>query len=779
MRPLLFVTFMLSASAATGDITAVRIVKDTCAAGISCNGWVAEVDISGLSAGGTYSFGLGAQNNPSTAKMALTVTSLGYDPTGSATTITRTVYGVFPLRKPYPNDATHDESSAGGTLTVRVVLGGLMNGDLYASDTATATIATGFYTQGTASNAVTNLAVTNNSTRSYPPSIFRWRLPVQYTQITGNFALEAFVANRFANNGKPMAAVIFTVTDQHAHSVSYTAASLSKSSYASDRNVVQIYAATVNVSTLTQGDILTCSGIGYPWVGNSGSVVNSNSGITQPDARLSDLLLLNDKSGSYGGAFAVVDAASGHTSTASTWVVSTQAGAESAYASSHAHSYDTIGRAIDAIKAFNNTNYSRNEPGGGVVLVTGTTNVCVGFDPGANRGAQNAYVTVTHLSSATRAQAGCNAPSGQARTSKIRYYDLTLTDGGTSLAFQGGDPTLDVLWLDHNTMNLTSATPFLSWKLAYVTGNDVTQAGDLGFSLGGSVNAFPFSLIIGNAGPSSSNGPGIGADLYAFLGNSNITPKFIPTGNAAGIPISDNSVAAFNTSCGLSVEWLASDAATSLTTGMGVVQNIIEEISGGPAIEMFAGQGLSQTVTENNVLFWHNVVIGERMNWAYNDLSSGGPVQKLDFSLRGNYIDDFNVKTDTASIVQNTAATGNWTEFFAGGDVGNQKRTSVSQIGDFLGLFGITGGAVAFTNCASLNYQSSGCSGAANGNYLPTVSSPLLNLIPAGAAVLAWDITGVARRNDGTGAAGAFEFPIFSGSATSGPRSTAGPRSSR
>src|SRR3989344_8337761 len=118
--------------AATGDISAVRIAGDT-----NHNGWTAEIDIEGLATGGTYAFGMGANNDPSSAKIVFTVTSPGYDTSGNSTTIARTVYGTQWVRKASPDDATADEASAGGTLTVKVSLSDF----IYADETATVTIA--------------------------------------------------------------------------------------------------------------------------------------------------------------------------------------------------------------------------------------------------------------------------------------------------------------------------------------------------------------------------------------------------------------------------------------------------------------------------------------------------------------------------------------------------------------------------------------------------------------------------------------------------------------
>ena len=287
------------AQAANGDITAVRIAGDT-----AHNGWTAEIDISGLSTGGTYNLGLGANNNPLTAKIAFTVTSPGYDASGNATTITRTIYGTKQVRLPYPNQTTNDESAGGGIVTVKVSL----NDFIYSGDTSiTANIGAGFYTQGTASNAITGISVTNNSTLAYPKSVGRWAWP-GYEKVTGDFLLESVVFNRFAQNGKPLAAVKYTCTDTHSHTVTQIVNDMTVSTRTGDANKVLVYAATMPVSTLTQGDVITCNFTAYPWVGDSGALLNSDlvanggDGFAQPDERLGPLYEVNDKSGTYGGA---------------------------------------------------------------------------------------------------------------------------------------------------------------------------------------------------------------------------------------------------------------------------------------------------------------------------------------------------------------------------------------------------------------------------------------------------------------------------------------------
>ena len=71
---------------ATGDILAVRVLAD---------GYHAEVDIENLAVGGTYAFGAGTNNDPTTGtpKVVFTSSALGMTTPDQQTTVTRYVYG--------------------------------------------------------------------------------------------------------------------------------------------------------------------------------------------------------------------------------------------------------------------------------------------------------------------------------------------------------------------------------------------------------------------------------------------------------------------------------------------------------------------------------------------------------------------------------------------------------------------------------------------------------------------------------------------------------------
>lgn len=271
--------------AADGDIASVTISSDPAE-----NGWVALIGITSASGtpgvGGTYNFGITATSTDlSTARVILTVTSGGFNASGvySASQTTRTVYGTYWLRKAFPDtllltSKVVDEALAAGVLTLKVAL----SEAIYAGETVTAVISGGaspLYTQGGTPNAAYSGAVTNSSTLAYPPVVARWAKP-DYEQITStSYTLEAVAFHAYG-----IAAVKFTCTDAHAHTATATATAMTKSGWTStsggvtgmDQNAVLVYSGTVDMSSFTAKDPVTCNFVAYPNVGNASVVADSH-----------------------------------------------------------------------------------------------------------------------------------------------------------------------------------------------------------------------------------------------------------------------------------------------------------------------------------------------------------------------------------------------------------------------------------------------------------------------------------------------------------------------
>lgn len=728
---------------ATADVPAVRI-----ASAARDNGWVQEVDFDNLGTGGTYNFALAAKNDPSAAKSVLSVTSPGYDATGSPITAPpRTVYGTQWERKAYPNQAVADESTVSTLLTSRIALSDY----IYSGDTVTAAIASGLYTKTAVPNNAFSGSVTNNSTLAHPKCIGRWAMP-GYSTVSGTFRLRAVVFHRSAKAGKPVAAVVFTVTDgTTTKTVTATGMVVSDLAGTTGCGKVLEYQADFLASDFIQSAVLTCNFKAYPWVGDSGATLDSASGITPPDERLCPLKLVNDKNLTYAGGVAVVDATNGHNSTATTWVAASQSAAETAYGTT-TNSYSTIGNAVQAITAYNNANLGRNNPGGGVILLTGN-HAWPGTSPGVDQGAMDAWVTITRLSSKTRSQ--CAITSGTnatLNTQRIKCLDITLS--GNSLGQLTGTIGTNVLWLDQCTINMTGTAPLYQFRMFYVTRCDVTAMAG-GFQAFGA-GASPYALIRGNAFTQTSAGAGLTAEMYCCIGNKNLIPYVVVPGSAQA---SDNGIYAFNQAYFLNNVALITDPTWTVSHGLAFVQNVLERMSsvGASVLEIHAGNCAAPT---NNILQWHNTYVGERHNGGYNDAGTTAYLHR-NWSEIGNVFTEWNNKDDTFTGTPNAARTGSWPVGYAVGHRGNHRRASADPewMGEFFGIYTVTGGAMGFVTNKGNNYNGSGGDGLGGGDY---------HLIPSGSggtggglallnsAVLPFDLDGTARVLV-NGDAGAFE----------------------
>ena len=167
---ILFLIWVSSAFGAAGDIVSARI---------DSTGWFMTITIAGVDTGGVYDFELGANgNDPSMAKVVLTLTSQGYDSTGTLGTLTRTVYGTNAKRQKYPRDMLKEETDY-GTDSVSVAVA--LSEWIYADDTAISlSLDDSLYTQGgVISAAAAKMDVVNASEQPYSAAkvVANWSWP--------------------------------------------------------------------------------------------------------------------------------------------------------------------------------------------------------------------------------------------------------------------------------------------------------------------------------------------------------------------------------------------------------------------------------------------------------------------------------------------------------------------------------------------------------------------------------------------------------------------------
>lgn len=649
--------------AAAGDIRQIRIAGNTVH-----NGWTAEIDIEGVATGGVYNTGLSTNNDPANSGIVFTVTSPGFDVNGNTTTIVRNVYGTKFVRKPFPNQTVADEISNGDTTTIKVALSDFV----YSGDTnITATIKSGLYVRNATSSAVVNFPVINNSTLDYPKVIARWVWP-GFEKVSGDFLVEALAFHRSGQHGKPVAAVKFTARDEDGNTVTQIVNDLTKSTRQGDANVVQVYAATIPTAGLTQGQKIEVNFEAYPWVGTASSVTNSAigaDGFAQPDERLGPLTNVLDKTGSYGTAYALVDLSGKVSTTTGAQVYNSQSEAESAGA---AKAFTTIGRAAEAIKAYQKANFGRNSAGGGVILINQGNHTFPGYTP-PDLGPMDTWLTVkpaTNVANAVIAR-GSNAVF---RAEKLKVEGLTISSTSTTGILRGSTST-SALWLHNNTLNLTAQGPIYSFRTAYATQNRIVALaqGLRQFS----VQRSPYALIRGNNSDRLVSGT-----LYAIVGNNNInltSSGFIESNNNAGQRLSENSIYAFNSVFRQTASNSMAYSAVPVR-GIAVVQNVLESLSSvTPNMQIAAD---STTAPVNNVIIWNNTMSGARTNLAYNEYGTTN-VARFNWSKRFNSYYDVNTKDDTFGAgPANGIRQGSWPMTYNIGTMGD-----ISQVTTFPGSF--------------------------------------------------------------------------------------------
>src|ERR1035437_905520 len=301
-----------------GSATAFTVLGSATYAPGSANGWVLEIDVPTIAAGGTFgNFGFvqSANNTPSSPSVIVTVTHSGYQGTvnggtcGTATNYTQTLYATKTLREPNPNYATNDAINVSGTTTFRLALGSATGPAwIFSGDTVTVQVANSFYTDGssnTIGTVTSGTSVTNNSTLSYamPRAIFNWTYP-GWQRVTGaSFTVRGTGFAQFPMNSLPLACVVFTATDQHSHSVTSTVGFPTIDPTLGDQAPIVEYIGSISTSTFTNHDQIKVTFIAYPWVGTSSSVMDSSDAVyAQPTPLYAPIYFLFDSGNNYSAA---------------------------------------------------------------------------------------------------------------------------------------------------------------------------------------------------------------------------------------------------------------------------------------------------------------------------------------------------------------------------------------------------------------------------------------------------------------------------------------------
>lgn len=715
---------------------------DLIAAEIESDGFTLALTFEGMVTGGSYG-GFGFDNQGRNAVNGpwiwVRVISLGFDPSGNATTITRDLRATAWKPQVTPNENVADETTVGSNVKVRVIL----EDCVYAKDTTGAgnsgtapvvNISTdGAYTNGgTFSKSANSFPVTNNSTVPYFPVIGNWAMPGFQLAQGSTLRLRAVAFHRHPQNNRPVNFVRFTLTDG-TNTVTKDVYHMTIDPTAGDKIPTAEYIADMSLGTLTQGAELTANFKAYPFVGDTASIRDSSAGPADPTPLCGPKKFVCDRLGTYGVTMALVDSTSGNDTTGQVYdSASYNAGTAAAYA--------TIGKAASAIAAYNNTNRARNDVGGGIIELKAGNHAWLG-STNTYGNVPKCWITIRPAPGVTRAQAVIATTTAAADISdRIKLQGITITTTTVNTF-----TNVNAMWLDDCDMNSTSAGLFNTtggvnwWTRGKVTA--MTQ----GFRPASTANCV-WALVRGADLPSFTRT----ILVYTVMGchkYNRVTPSSVLftteyAGMTAPNPSAQGNFILYNcVATGLETPAVQLETGTQYPNQYGgaFVQVLLETCGtqANALADICSSDGVTTNTPLRNIILWHNSWMGNRCFIGYND---AGTLYKERYywSMIGCYFDRSATKGDTHPPAD-PIRKGNWWNRFGCAHYGNHhEQCMISGASFFFRWQGISsfqpapGNTGTAANPQFIDRKSatevagSLVAGPGNGDYRVPVSSPLV-----------------------------------------------------
>lgn len=712
----------------------------TARTGVNGNGWVARV---------TVPYDPGQTFDPT--KIVLTIQDPRNDGSG-AVTGTHTIRGTEVLRRQYNAQANKQLSNNGVTLTVDFALSGLV----YEGSTPTAASAeAGFYGSSAAGSIST---IANNSTLPFYRALGAW-LNMQHERCgAGGMYVELAAAS-----WSGVARVEFYAKDATGNvSAVQTASAPHLSTLQTQGNIAEVWSATIPVTNLNQGELCQAFARVYSRLGDAVLDLELD-GVAWPTANpQTPLRFLNDKNGTYGGAIAFWRAGAGGTG-----VVSRDE------ATARANPFATLALATAALAAFNNANSTpaHNDHSGSTIYAMddGASGAVVHTIPASiTTPAGHCWTDIKPDPLATGA-VSISMTATRAIPDLMRFFvDINHTAGN---GFDAGAATNNKrIAFGGGVINSTGGAS-LAYRngLIYLANVTINATDDLAMLSGASATRNQTALALGVI---AENATGDGRSLaFAMIGCR--TKRFaLQEQNPATITSWDSQDGRF-----IYNNWFRDVRSAGqmnavanhreYVVGMALIQNLFETSGSGQTGLRLGGDNTVQPF--DNVLAYHNTFVGGRLNVAYADAAGAVGILKR-LRLFGNLGNDtLNIKTDTfATTTTARGRVGNWRTRYHVDDLAN-----VWASGSALGTSLQPDGSSWLGECADPSNRLN--VGIANIHFADDQSQPIgtgplggiysltggsnaaYDAVPAGTAMLAYDIAGNARRNNGTGAAGCYE----------------------
>lgn len=728
------------------DATAVDPLSSI---GANGSGWSAYVTLKGLTS---------LVGTVDASKLTIVVSDPGYDTSGNATTVQRTITGVAHMRRQYPNGASKMISTDGINVAMLVTL----DDWIYSGSTiVSASIASGFYPSNVASSSPIK---TNLSTTGYPQPLFGWINPQQESATGSTHNFEGIGFSRFARNGQQFACVKYNMTDGTNTSADVLVSSTTTSTRVTQGNIPEVWAGAPSTSNLTQGAMCTGNAKIYPWIGTVFDV--AASGTAWPTVRpITPLRILCDKTGAYGGGYAYVQVgASGGTTSATP-------------ATSRSAPYPTITAAMAGLKTWNNSNKSHNDHGGGFIRLMDTAGAdtlhTIATAPANSPGSTWCTIEKDPLSSAAISvtfSTQCSFPS------LCKWKNITLVPSTQTHNIIGNNTADEMVAMDTCIIDNTANKTIISWYIYKYLHNLTLIGGRLcNFNgLAATNNGLAIMAgIVGTVTSTTTNQPLImvGCTLPSFA----VTRGTTTQGNHGRILYNNK------------IKYAAYEKLTTgetLLDGFANVQNLYEHDNSGAVVTCMNYFADGDLTTVTNYVEMHNTAVGNRASRMYNDVVAcdviPNAVQKVGVSLF-NIWDNYNTKDDRFNT--GAGSVGAWAYQYSVGCIGNVSLFGAvnraatdaphndnsptpymgnvwlptSEYNLFRTALGFTMTQIMDNNFTNYTVAPRSVP-ALGGNYTPLSGAVYIkSRVPVGRSVLIKDIAGTTRRTDGTGSAGAYE----------------------
>lgn len=226
-----------------------------------------------------------------------------------------------------------------------------------------------------------------------------------------------------------------------------------------------------------------------------------------------------------------------------------------------------------------------------------------------------------------------------------------------------------------------------------------------------------------------------------------------------------------------------------IARGFAFVQNLVEltDAPHGTVALSISADGTSHPC--DNVIEQYDSIMGDKGNHFYNDSTASVVGAQKDGSMRFNLWHDWNCKSDSQGHLDGEGTTGRVGNFGPHYNVESEGNLSMygskqgQQPGEIEGYLGdywppdsepnayINSAVPTFVDDQATGINGTrGNTGPGGGDYhLTGITNTAYNRVPAGRAGLSFDLEGAPRRNDGSGALGAYERIDATGGSVTGP----------